>query len=88
MHRVRALLGNCIDDDSGIASVLCAESIGLDFELLNAFDVRLKGNLILQHVAKIDAIEHVVRRVLARARGVDARNSDAARCGKEGAIVG
>ena len=84
---VRALLGNRVDDDSGIASVFGAERVGLNLEFLNAVHVRLKSNLVLRHVAQVDAIEQVVCGVFARARSVDARNANAAGHGKKCAIV-
>src|SRR2546426_10039508 len=39
---VCTLLGNAIDDDSRIASIFSAKGVGLNFEFLNALDVRLE----------------------------------------------
>src|ERR1051326_7936122 len=61
MDRVCALFGNRVDDDSRIAPIFGAECVGLDFELLNTFDIRLECDLVLYHVAQVNTVEQVVR---------------------------
>ena len=80
--------GHAVDDDAGVAAVFGGERVGLHLELLDHVDVRLERDLVLHHVAEVDAVDDVIGGVLARAGGIDARNADAAGRGQKRAVVG
>src|SRR6185369_14866612 len=79
VHTVRTGLGNSGDDDPRISAILGRERIGQHLELLHHLDVRLEGNLVLHHVAEVDAVKNVVGGVLSGTRSVNAGDADAAR---------
>ena len=88
VEAVGAGLRDGADDDAGVAAVIGTEGVGLDLELLDHVNVGLERDLVLRHVAEVDAIEQVIRGVFAGAGGVNAGDADAAGDGEEGPVVG
>ncbi len=88
MEAVAAGFRNRIDNDSSIASVLGVECVGLYLELLDHVDVRLERDLVLHHVAQVDAIEHVIRGIFAGSGRIDSGDPDAAGGSQKRPITG
>src|SRR4029077_18968183 len=88
VHTIGARLGDSVDHDPGISAIFGGEGVGLDFELLNHVDVRLKGDLVLHHVTQVLAIDDVIGGVFAGTGRVDTGNTDAAGRREESAVVG
>src|SRR5882724_10249002 len=61
VNGIGSRLRHAVYDDAGVAPILGRESVRLDLEFLDHVDIRLERDLVLHHVAQINAIEHVVR---------------------------
>src|SRR5262249_31444622 len=72
---VRAGARGDIDDGAGVAPVLSAVGRVVNFEFPHSVDRKLERNLILNHVVQVDAINHEVDSVFARAGGVERKRA-------------
>ncbi len=67
---VRAATRCNVHDGTGIAAVLGTECLIVDLGLGHCIDGRLKGDLVLNRIAQVHAVDHVVDAVLAATRAV------------------
>ncbi len=67
-----------VHDRAGIPAGLRAVGRVIDFKFPDSVDSGLKGNLILQHVIQVDAVDHEVDGVFAASGGVECKRPLAA----------
>ena len=75
-----------VDDGSGVPAVLRAICRVIDFEFFNGVDGRLERNLILRHVAHLNAVDHEVDFVFASARRIERKGALASQGSRQDSI--